>query len=284
MPNEIHHFAYGWFNPAVAFALAFAGSLTGLVCTARAREAGSTSRRSRWLVLGSLTIGGAGIWLMHFMAMLGFDVPATSVRYDPFKTFVSVVVAIAAVACGLFIVGTGKRSTFKLLIAGILTGAGVVAMHYTGMYALEIGGTIGYRTNLVIASVIIAVVAATVALWFTVWVQGWKALLTASTIMAIAVCGMHYTGMAALRVHVVPGPLPSKGIAPGALLVPIFLVAAVALLIMFVSALQAMTREEFDEAPPLPPAAIPGQLTPPRANAQRLDPRVTAQRTGLRRY
>lgn len=272
MPPEIHHFAYGWFNPAFAYVLAFAGSLTGLVCTARAREAGTRTRRVRWLVIGSLAIGGAGIWLMHFMAMLGFDVPATTVRYDPVTTFASLALAVAAVACGLAVVGSG-RGTGRLLIGGLFTGIGIVAMHYTGMYAVRLGGQISYDGGLVLASALIAIAAATVALWFTIWVQGWRALLTASAVMGIAVCGMHYTAMAAMRVQLDAAAGPVSGLSPGILVVPIFLVAAVALLGMFVSALQAMTQEEFGDGPS--PRLVRMHYRLPR-------PRVTMESTGPR--
>jgi NO-binding membrane sensor protein with MHYT domain len=247
---EIHHFAYGWFNPALAYLLAFSGSLTGLVCTTRARAAGTLARRARWLVLGSVSIGGAGIWLMHFMAMLGFDIPASPVRYDPVATAASLLFAVVTVGLGLFFVGTGRKRVSKLLVGGVFTGSGVVAMHYTGMYAMRISGQISYDEGLVLASVVIAVVAATVALWFTVSVQGgWRSLLAASAIMGVAVCGMHYTAMAALRVQLDSTAAPATGITPALLIVPIFVIAAVTLLGSFVSALQAMTQEEFGGEP-----------------------------------
>jgi NO-binding membrane sensor protein with MHYT domain len=271
--TEIHHFAYGWFTPVLAFVLAFTGSLTGLVCTDRARQAGTSARRGRWLVLGSLSIGGAGIWLMHFMAILGFDVPATTVRYDPVVTFASLVFAVLAVGCGLLFVGTGTRRPDKLVLGGLFTGGGIVAMHYTGMYAIRLGGQISYDGSLVLASVLIAVVAATVALWFTAWVRGWQALVGASAIMAFAVCGMHYTAMAALRVRLDSGQRAVDGLSPGVLVVPIFVVAAVALLGMFVSALQAMTQEEFSDG--TPPRLVPVRygLPGPRASVDSTGPR-----------
>jgi NO-binding membrane sensor protein with MHYT domain len=273
VPPEIHHFTYGWFNPALAYTLAFAGSLTGLVCTARAREAGSRTRRARWLITGSLAIGGAGIWLMHFMAMLGFDVTDTVVRYDPVVTFASMGIAIAAVACGLFFVGTGTRRTSKLVVGGVFTGSGIVAMHYTGMYALHVGGQISYDAGLVLTSVLIAVVAATVALWFTIWVQGWRALLAASGIMGVAVCGMHYTAMAAMRVQLDSIRHPVTGWSPALLVIPIVIVATVALLGMFVSALQAMTQEEFGEGPSPRVLQPPAYLPRPRVTMESAGPR-----------
>ncbi|NUT21923.1 MAG: histidine kinase [Hamadaea sp.] len=254
---EIHHFAYGWFNPALAYVLAFCGSLTGLVCTTRARAAGTRARRARWLVLGSLSIGGAAIWLMHFMAMLGFDIPASSIRYDPTITVASLVFAVVTVGLGLFFVGTGRKRVSKLLVGGVFTGSGVVAMHYTGMYAMRISGQISYDEGLVLASVVIAIVAATVALWFTVSVQGgWKSLLAAAAIMAAAVCGMHYTAMAALRVQLDSTAAPVTGMTPTLLIVPIFIIAAATLLGSFVSALQAMTQEEFEYPGPVAARAL----------------------------
>ena len=73
-------------------------------------------------------------------------------------------------------------------------------MHYTGMAAMRIDGTATTTCSYVVASVVIAVVAATVALWFTVSVRKTGAVVGAAAIMGVAVCGMHYTGMAALRV------------------------------------------------------------------------------------
>jgi NO-binding membrane sensor protein with MHYT domain len=273
----MHHFTFGWFTPLLAYALAFGGSLTGLVCTSRARQAGTPRRRARWLGIGSLAIGG-GIWLMHFLAMLGFDIPATTVRYEPVATFASLVFAVGAVGGGLFFVGTGERPTAKLVAGGFLTGSGIVAMHYTGMYALRIGGQISYLPNLVLASALIAVAAATVALWFTIWVQGWRALLTAASVMGIAVCGMHYTAMAAMRVQLDLRPGPVTGLSVGVLVVPIVAVAAVVLLIMFVSALQAMTQEEFGDGPSPRLAAMSHRMH------RRLPrPRVTMEGAGPRR-
>jgi len=48
---------------------------------------------------------------------------------------------------------------------------------------------------------VIAVVASIVALWFTLRVKGFLATVGAAMIMGVAVCGMHYTGMAAMRAH-----------------------------------------------------------------------------------
>ncbi|HET6213329.1 MAG TPA: MHYT domain-containing protein [Micromonosporaceae bacterium] len=198
---EVHHFTYGWITPAFSYALSVLGSLLALVCTARARNLDSPARKARWLALAAWALGGTGIWVMHFMAMLGFTVPGSAVRYDVATTMASWVTAIAVVGIGLFIVGFGRRSVLKVLAGGLFAGLGVAAMHYTGMAAMRLNGVVAYDRRLVAASVVIAVVAATVALWFTVTLRRPVAIGIAALIMGVAVNGMHFTAMAAMRVH-----------------------------------------------------------------------------------
>src|SRR5438105_9194683 len=131
----VRHFAHGPINPAVAYVLAYMGSSLALACTARARASTIGSRRIRWLITAAFALGG-GIWLMHFTAMLGFDIPESPVRYDAVTTLVSAVLAIAVVGCGLGLVGTGRRAVWKIVLGGVFTGIGVAAMHYTGMAAM----------------------------------------------------------------------------------------------------------------------------------------------------
>ena len=248
---EVHHFTYGVFNPIAAYLLAFLGSFLGLLCTGRARAARSRGRRSRWLIIAAFSIGGAAIWLMHFTAMLGFDVPASPVRYDAGLTIVSLALAVAFVGFGLLLVGHGKRSLAKTAIAGVITGSGVLAMHYSGMYAMHVPGELHYRPTLVAASAIIAIVAATVALWFAQSVKGWVPITGAAAVMAVAVCGMHYTGMAAMSVELAPiaewGRSGAGGVRPLVMIVPITLLTAATIVGMALSALQAMTDEEFTD-------------------------------------
>jgi NO-binding membrane sensor protein with MHYT domain len=275
---HVHHFAYGWFSPALAFSLAFLGSMLGLGCTARAGGAATPGRRRRWLVLAAISLGGGGIWLMHFMAMLGFDVPDSPVRYHPGLTALSMLIAVGTVGAGLFVaserssaekprrlasvaegsdavgvtVGSGRPSMARLLAGGLLTGTGVAAMHYTGMAALRVAGRISYDPNLVAASVAIAVVAATVALWFAVSVRHGGQTAAAALVMAGAITGMHYTGMAAVRVELGDSASDVAGVSPLLLIIPITLLTAGALLAVSFTALQALTEEELAARPAEP--------------------------------
>jgi len=218
---SLHQFSYGLITPVLAYALSFLGSLLGLVSTSRARQSPTRQQRARWLVLAAWAIGGTGIWVMHFMAMLGFTVTGSAVRYDIETTIASWLTAVIVVGAGLFIVGYNRPSTLKVLLGGALTGLGVAAMHYSGMDAMHVDGSVGYSRNLVLASVLIAVVAATVALWFTLVVRKPVAIVASAAIMGVAVCGMHYTGMFAMRVHLHDAGGALEGVDPMAFLVPI---------------------------------------------------------------
>lgn len=198
--TEVHHFSYGLVTPVAAYLMSFIGSLLGLMCTARARASTGRSRAS-WLGLAALAIGGTGIWVMHFIAMLGFSVPHAEIRYDVPLTLLSCLIAIAVVAVGLFIVGFAGSGTPVIVIGGVITGVGVASMHYMGMAAMNMAADMSYQSGLVVLSVAIAVVAATAALWFALTVRGMWATAGAALIMGVAVTGMHYTGMAAMRVH-----------------------------------------------------------------------------------
>ena len=250
---EVHHFAYGAFNPIAAYLLAFLGSFLGLLSTGRARAAHTRSRRNRWLIIAAFAIGGGAIWLMHFTAMLGFEVPASLMRYDPTVTILSLAIAIVTVGVGLLVVGHGKRSLTKTIVAGAITGIGVLAMHYSGMAALHVAGEIHYRPTLVVASGIVAVTAATLALWFTISVRGWAPITGASAIMGVAICGMHYLGMAAMEVRLHRGTMAGvSGLRPLVMLIPITLITGAAIVGVALSALQAMTEEEFSDGAGIP--------------------------------
>jgi NO-binding membrane sensor protein with MHYT domain len=244
---DVHHFSYGLLTPAVAYVLSILGSLLGLTCTARVRGARTSGQRAWWLVLAAFAIGGTGIWSMHFMAMLGFTVSGARIRYNVLTTLGSAVLAVLVVGVGLFIAGFGKRGPVRIVLGGLFAGVGVAVMHYTGMYAMRLDGKVSYDPGLVAASVVIAVVAATVALWFTVTLRRRLAIFVAALIMGVAVCGMHYTGMAAVSVHLGQPTFATDGATASTLLVPI---AVMVLLVIggLIFAIGASPTEEDFEA------------------------------------
>ncbi|MEI5524476.1 MHYT domain-containing protein [Streptomyces brasiliscabiei] len=198
MNATVSNFYYGAATPVAAYLMACLGAALGLRCTTRSLR--RPHRRAGWLTLGAISIG-CGIWTMHFIAMIGFSVQGALVSYDTTKTLLSLVVAIAVVAVGVFLVGYRGGSPLTLATAGAVTGLGVAAMHYLGMAAVHTNGTLHYAIPTVVLSVVIAVAAATVALWVVVSIHTLWASIGASMVMGVAVTGMHYTGMASVSVH-----------------------------------------------------------------------------------
>jgi len=149
-----------------------------------------------WLVGAALAMGGGAIWSMHFIGMLAYEV-SMPVAYDPVITLVSAIIAVAVTGVGLFVVGRGEASAAKLLIGGVFTGLGVAGMHYAGMAAMIMPADLSYDPLLFSLSIVIAAVAATVALWLAFNLRGNLQRFGSAFVMGAAVCGMHYTGMAA---------------------------------------------------------------------------------------
>jgi NO-binding membrane sensor protein with MHYT domain len=223
---EIHHFTYGWITPVLAYALSVLGSVLGLLCAVRGGQSHGGGRRAGWLILASFAIGGTAIWTMHFMAMLGFGLVGSQIRYDVPTTALSALVAVAVVGVGLAVVGlgggTGRPAAWRFALGGLFAGLGVAAMHYLGMAAMRMDGEITYDRSLVAASIVIAVVAATAALWLSVTVRTGAAVFGSALVMGAAVSGMHYTGMAAMSVVPREAAAPT-GASGTTLLVPIVL-------------------------------------------------------------
>ena len=196
----VHNFSYGLVNPVLGYVMSCLGAFLGLRCVTRAR-AHVGAARARWLVLAAISVGAAGIWSMHFIAMLGFTIPGQTILYNVPITIVSMLIAIVVVGIGLFIVGYGDGGSRPLVLGGAIVGIGVATMHYLGMDAMSMPDTMHYNVPLFVMSVVIAIVAGTAALWAGTRVRSIRATVVASLIMGVAVSGMHYTGMAAMQVY-----------------------------------------------------------------------------------
>jgi NO-binding membrane sensor protein with MHYT domain len=238
--DHVQNFAMGRWLLVLAYLTSVVGCALGLACTVQARHAATERSRWGWLTLASVSIGGVGIWVMHFIAMLGFETPGMPVRYDIARTILSAFLSIGAVLLGLLVVGVRAHFTWwRLLLGGLITGLAVNLMHYTGMWALQIKGSFGYNGAFVALSVFIAVVAATAALWFAVALDKLLPRVLAGLVMAAAVTGMHYTGMAAVEVNMdMAAPDPS-GTEVFSFLFPVFVLAGLAMAVPICAVLMA---------------------------------------------
>jgi len=157
--------------------------------------------RSIWLIGGAAAMG-MGIWSMHYIGMLAYNLPVT-VLYDWPLVLLSLLAAMLASAVALFVVSRDEMGTLRIGIGGVLMGTGIAAMHYVGMEAMRLPAMCHYSVGIVVLSLVLAIVIALVALWLTFHLRiqtrspGWQKL-AAAVLMGAAIPVMHYTGMAAV--------------------------------------------------------------------------------------
>jgi NO-binding membrane sensor protein with MHYT domain len=243
---EVHNFSYGLVNPVLGYLMSSLGAFLGLLSVSRARAYQGISR-ALWLLLASVSLGATGIWAMHFIAMLGFTIPGQTILYNVPLTLGSMLVAVAVVAVGLFVVGYRRsQGPGPLLAGGVIVGIGVASMHYMGMAAMSMPDTVRYNTGLVVTSVAIAIVAGTAALWAGLRVRGLWPTLAASLIMGVAVSGMHYTGMAAMRVYADPAGMAMTGSMAQSFLLPLVLGIGISTFVLTAIIMLAPTEDEIE--------------------------------------
>ena len=212
-------FAHDWHLVALSYIVASSGSYAALAMAERLRQKSRTGS-TLWQMGSALTLGGS-IWSMHLVAMLALhiDLPLT---YDVFGTAVSFLVPVASVAVGLTIARRGELSWGRLLAAGAVIGSGVAIMHYLGMASLVFPGSLGYRPALWVLSIIVAIVAAVAALWLALKLHpDWRLRSAAALVMGIAICGMHFTGMAATVFRPDPWASNVQGLQTGPLAIAV---------------------------------------------------------------
>ena len=181
---------------ALSYIVASLAAYTAIDLAGRVRELrGEPRRAAAWLAGGAFAMG-AGIWSMHFVAMLAYKLPIP-VRYEPWTTLASMIAAIATSGFALYIVTRGALSWRRLLVGGAVMGAGIGVMHYTGMAAMRLDALVMYYIGPWILSIVNAIVCSTVAIWlvFRLGETGILSKVLAALVMGVAIAGMHYTGM-----------------------------------------------------------------------------------------
>ncbi|WP_338580709.1 EAL domain-containing protein [Pseudomonas sp. MAG733B] len=170
--------------------------LTGRIATAKGRAV------HLWTAGGAFAMG-VGIWSMHFIGMLAFKLPI-DLGYDIGITLLSLLTGILSSGFALWLVSQPRLPLWQLAFGALIMGAGISAMHYTGMAAMRMQPGIDYDPTLFGASLLIAVVASGAALWIAFHLRQHTPYVRlirggAAMIMGVAIVGMHYTGMAAAR-------------------------------------------------------------------------------------
>ncbi len=192
----------GHYNPGLVLlsvVMASAAAYVALDLSSRVTTATGRTRR-RWWLGGALSMG-TGVWSMHYLGMLAYELPVP-VWYDVPTVLCSWLAAVFAAGVALGLVSRAKLSPDTAAAGGVVMGSGIAAMHYVGMEAMRFQGLHHYDLPTVAMSVAVAVLVSWAALRIAFYLRREArplapAKLGAAVVMGAAVAGMHYTGMAA---------------------------------------------------------------------------------------
>src|SRR5450830_233350 len=167
-----------------------------------ARKAENAWYRHVAISTGAIALGG-GIWTMHFIGMLSLDLH-THVNYATALTLLSLLPACVASWFALLMLTKREITLPHLVMSGTLVGLGIGTMHYIGMAAMQTSLQMRYDPLIFALSILLAISLAVFALWVSYGLQhtalnSIRRLLISGTFMGLAIAGMHYTGMAAVR-------------------------------------------------------------------------------------
>ena len=169
-----------------------ATSFTSFSIYSRAAQGHGLSKLG-WLFLTGLSTG-SGIWATHFVAMLSYNAGLPT-AYDPLVTAVSLLVAVASTTFGYFVCSRGTR--IDAGIGGALIGLGIGLMHFTGMRALIVPGTLVWDLQLVAAALAVGAAFGSASMLAFHQDQKLRGIVTAAGLFTLAICGLHFTAMGA---------------------------------------------------------------------------------------
>jgi len=186
--------------------------LAALVCITACFVAVNLASRTRqtagnarigWLCVAAL-VTGSGIWATHFVAMLAFK-PHFPVAYETGLTLASIVVAVIITGIGFAICTMERGANMpRVLIGGAVFGIGVFAMHFTGMAAVAVPGSLTHATSYVVAALMIGVLFGAAGFACAFAVEHRFAQVGGTLLLVLSICGLHFTAMAS--VSIIPDP------------------------------------------------------------------------------
>jgi diguanylate cyclase (GGDEF)-like protein len=196
---------HDWRLVALSVLICVVASVTAVNLFNRARASLGRPRRI-WIVTAAIA-GGCGIWATHFVAMLAYS-PGVPVGYGIGLTLLSLVAAVTITGLGLWIALASHSwlsPAATAAVGGAVVGGGIVIMHVTGMWALEVPGRVGWDRSLLVASIVFGIVLGSAALATAIHGDGLRYAAAASVLLILAIVSHHFTAMAA--VEIAPDPL-----------------------------------------------------------------------------
>ena len=150
-----------------------------------------------WLAVAGVSTG-FGIWATHFIGMLAFS-PALPTGYNIALTVLSLLAAVVLTGLG-FAVALVPGLAGAMWLGGAIVGGGIAAMHYTGMAAFEVAGTIAWDRVLVVASLLLGALFGALALPVGLGTRAARGRLAGALLLTLAICSHHFTAMGAVAI------------------------------------------------------------------------------------
>lgn len=190
---------------------------------------------------------GLGVWAMHFIGMLAYEV-CIKTTYNLIGTAVSIVPAIVASIYTLHRVRVYKPSDslVSYLAPSLALGIGIGLMHYGGMLSIESSASVVFDVAVFLLSIGVAILFSFAAISTRFWLtrstsdkSGNSVDVVTGVLFGAAITGMHYTGMAATTFYAKPADF----IEPTLALELVWLVAiGVSFLVGFIFILNSYAR------------------------------------------
>jgi NO-binding membrane sensor protein with MHYT domain len=174
-----------------AVLVAVMASFTGLRLASGLSQLAPPQRKGQ-IAMAAVALGG-GIWSTHFVAMLALRLPVP-VFYDALTTLVSALIAILLAGAALLLLHFGRRTTRRVIGAGVLMGAGIVIMHYTGMAGIEGCGTV-FGVSGYVVSTLLAIALSIAALRLAYGRRTLRALILGACAYGSGIVAMHFSAM-----------------------------------------------------------------------------------------
>jgi NO-binding membrane sensor protein with MHYT domain len=181
-------FAHNPWLVLASFAIALMAGFTGL-SQARGLSRVPPGQRKLRVAMAAVVLGG-GIWSMHFVAMLGLQLPIPFF-YDPLVTLISALLGILVVGLALIVLHFRRRTPARITVAGLILGAGILGMHYTGMAGMQ-ACRAEYTAGGIALAVTTSLALATLAVWIAYGERTRRNVVLGTLCFATAVVALHY--------------------------------------------------------------------------------------------
>ncbi|PPQ27779.1 EAL domain-containing protein [Rhodopila globiformis] len=172
---------------------------TGTTTNLLALLQGSKARFPWAGLMTTSIVFGCGVWALHFVAMLAY-MPGMPVAYSVGATLLSIVLAAAGTFVALVAWTYCPAAVGGPVLGGILLGFAISGMHYCGVLAMRVPGTLRLDTKGVLESIVIGIVFATLAFARAGRLNSIRRRVETTIWLALSICGVHFTGMAALHI------------------------------------------------------------------------------------